>query len=166
MKEYLKETYLKQIKEYRKYESIIDTEWGGKKRLFKCINIELEIKFCKAQMLFDESLKKQSFDKKIQMIAMMYRAWSSLIGTAKSNGFCELDNDHRCYKYRDNKIAIVCDSDLQLSNLKSVHGKDKDVILFSMEELFRFVHPDYIDAKEVFKKRDIDITFKRVSYVR
>ena len=166
MKTYLDETFKKLIKEFRSYETSIESEWGGKKRLFKCVDVKLEIKFCHAQMLFDESLAMGKSPRRIEMIEMMYRAYKSLITKAKENGYGRLNNNYKCYQYKNNKIAIVCDSDLQLSNLKSIHGKDKDVILFSMEELFRFVHPDYIDAKEVFKKRDIDITFKRVSYVR
>lgn len=165
MKKYLIETLKKQLKEFRSYETSIENEWGGKKRLFKLVHAQLEIKFCKAQMLFDESLCGDDIQLKIQMIEMMNRAYSALIQKAEENGHNKLADDFRCYKYRNNKIAIVCDAEHQLPRLKELYGKDKDVILFSMEELFRFVHPDYIDAKEVFKKRDIDITFKRVSYI-
>ena len=164
MKNYLVETLEKQLKDYRSYESSIEREWGGKKRLFKCVDAQLEIKFCKAQMLFDESLIESPVKKKIEMIGMMYRAYKALINKAEANGYSKLENDYRCYKYKNNKIAIVCDSDLQLSNLKSIYGKDKDVILFSVEELFRLMHPDYLKAKETFKKKNMDIQFKRVSY--
>ena len=164
MKNYLVETLEKQLKDYRSYETSIEREWGGKKRLFKCVNAQLEIKFCKAQMLFDESLIEATTRKKIEMIEMMYRAYKALINKAEANGYSKLQNDYRCYKYKNNKIAIVCDSDLQLSNLKSIYGKDKDVILFSVEELFRLIHPDYLEAKETFKKKNLDIQFKRVSY--
>ena len=164
MKNYLVETLEKQLKDYRSYETSIEREWGGKKRLFKCVDAQLEIKFCKAQMLFDKSLIESPVKKKIEMIEMMYRAYKALINKAEANGYSKLENDYRCYKYKNNKIAIVCDSDLQLSNLKSIYGKDKDVILFSMEELFRFVHPDYLEAKETFKKKNMDIQFKRVSF--
>ena len=116
-------------------------------------------------MLLDESLKSQPAKKKIEMIEMMYRAWDALINKAEENGYTQLDEEYRCYEYKD-LIAIICDSDLQLSNLKSKFGKDKNTILFSMEELFRFVHPDYMDAKKIFKQRDMDITFKRVTYDR
>ena len=164
MKNYLVETLEKQLKDYRSYETSIEREWGGKKRLFKCVNAQLEIKFCKAQMLFDESLIESPVKKKIEMIGMMYRAYKALINKAEANGYSKLENDYRCYKYKNNKIAIVCDSDLQLSNLKSIYGKDKDVILFSVEELFRLMHPDYLSAKETFKKKNLDIMFKRVSF--
>ena len=164
MKKYLQEPIEKQLKDYRSYESSIEREWGGKKRLFKCVDAQLEIKFCKAQMLFDESLIESPVKKKIEMIEMMYRAYNALISKAEANGYSKLENDYRCYKYKNNKIAIVCDSDLQLSNLKSIYGKDKDVILFSVEELFRLMHPDYLEAKETFKKKNLDIQFKRVSY--
>ena len=161
---YLQETLSKQLKDFREYESSIENEWGGKKRLFKCVDVKLEIKFCRAQMLFDESLVESPVKKKIEMIAMMYRAYNALITKAEENGYKKLLADYKCYEYNKDKIAIVCDLDLQLSNLKSIHGKDKGVILFSMEELFRFVHPDYMKAKGIFKKRNMDITFKRVTY--
>lgn len=161
---YLQETLSKQLKDFREYESSIENEWGGKKRLFKCVDVKLEIKFCRAQMLFDESLIESPVKKKIEMIEMMYRAYNALILKAEANGYSKLENDYRCYKYKNNKIAIVCDYDLQLSNLKSIYGKDKDVILFSVEELFRLMHPDYLSAKETFKKKNLDIMFKRVSF--
>ena len=165
MKTYLDESFIKQIKELRTYETSVNKKWGGRKRLFKCVDVQLEIKFCKAEMLLDESLKSQPAKKKIEMIEMMYRAWDALINKAEENGYTQLDEEYRCYEYKDS-IAIICDSDLQLSNLKSKFGKDKNTILFSMEELFRFVHPDYMDAKKIFKQRDMDITFKRVTYDR
>jgi len=164
MKRFLQEPIEKQLKVFRDYEFSIENDWGGKKRLFKCVDVQLEIKFCKAQMLFDESLVESPVKKKIEMIEMMYRAYNALITKAEENGYKKLLADYKCYEYNKEKIAIVCDSDLQLSNLKSIHGKDKNVILFSMQELFRFVHPDYMKAKETFKKNNIDMTFKRVTY--
>jgi hypothetical protein len=96
------------------------------------------------------------------MVEMMYRAYTALIQKAESNGFSKLEDDFKCYKYKDNKIAIVCDSLDQLPRLKELYGSDKDVVLFSIDELFRLIHPDYLAAKETFKKRKVDITFKRV----
>ena len=164
MKRYTEEALKELLKDFRFYESKIETEWGGKKRLFKCVDTQLEIKFCKAQMFFDESLIDQSIQKKFEMIEMMYRAYSALVDKAADNGYSKLEDDFRCYKYRDNKIAIVCDTDTQIPRLKELHGTDKDVVLFSVEELFRFMHPDYLSAKETFKKKNLDIMFKRVSF--
>ncbi len=162
MKRYTEESLKQLLKDFRSYESKIETEWGGKKRLFKCVDTQLEIKFCKAQMFFDESLIDQSIQKKFEMVEMMYRAYTALIQKAESNGFSKLEDDFRCYKYKDNKIAIVCDSLDQLPRLKELYGSDKNVVLFSIDELFRLIHPDYLAAKETFKKRNVDITFKRV----
>ena len=50
MKSYLDESFIKQINAYRSFVINIDDEWGGKKRLFKLVNVELEIKFCKVQL--------------------------------------------------------------------------------------------------------------------
>ena len=137
----------------------------AKKRLFKCVDTQLEIKFCKAQMFFDDSLTDESIQKKFEMVEMMYRAYTALINKAEVNGFSELEDDFRCYKYKENKIAIVCDSIDQLPRLKKLYGSDKDVVLFSIDEMFRLIHPDYLAAKETFKKKNMDITFKRVSFV-
>lgn len=165
MKNYLVETLEKQLKDYRLYESNINKDWGGKRRLFKCVDTQLEIKFCKAEMLFNETLLDGTTKKKIQMIEMMYRAYSALVDKSTDNGYSKLEDDFRCYKYRDNKIAIVCDTDTQIPRLKELYGTDKDVVLFSVEELFRFMHPDYLSAKETFKKKNLDIMFKRVSFL-
>ena len=165
MKNYLQETYKNKIKDYRLYESNINKDWGGKRRLFKCVDTQLEIKFCKAEMLFNETLLDGTTKKKIEMIEMMYRAYSALVDKSTDNGYSKLEDDFRCYKYRDNKIAIVCDTDTQIPRLKELYGTDKDVVLFSVEELFRFMHPDYLSAKETFKKKNLDIMFKRVSFL-
>jgi hypothetical protein len=164
IKRFLQEPIEKQLKDFRSYETSIEREWGGKKRLFKCVDAQLEIKFCKAQMLFDESLIDSPPKKKNEMIAMMYRAYSALVDKATANGYSKLEDDFKCYKYRDNKIAIVCDTDTQIPRLKELHGTDKDVVLFSIEELFRLMHPDYLSAKETFKKKNLDIMFKRVTF--
>jgi NCAIR mutase (PurE)-related protein len=161
---YLETTYKSNIKEYRAYETKIENEWGGTKRLFKCVDVQLEIKFCKAEMLFKKSLQEENIKKKLQMIEMMYRAWNTLINKAKDNGYVPLEPLCKCYKYNRDKIAIVCEQDLQLSNLKDKYKNDKDTIIFSIQELFRFVHPDYIEAKETFKHNNIDITFTKVNY--
>jgi len=162
MKRYTEEALKELLKKYRSYESCIDKDWGGKKRLFKCVETQLEIKFCKAQMFLDEALKNTNIQKKFEMVEMMYRAYAALIQKAQENGFTELEDDFRCFKYKDNKIAIVCDSLHQMPRLKQLYGSDKDVVLFSIDEMFRLMHPDYIQAKETFKKRNIDITFKKV----
>ncbi len=163
MKSYLDESFIKQINAYRSFVINIDDEWGGKKRLFKLVNVELEIKFCKAEMLLDESLKGQIAKNKIDMIEMMYRAWAVLISKAEENGYTKFEQGYKCYEHKDN-ILIVCDSDLQLSSLKLKFGKDKKTLLYSMEELFRFIPPDLMEAKKIFKSRDMDITFKRITH--
>lgn len=164
MKNNLEETYKNKIKEFRLYESNINKDWGGKRRLFKCVDTQLEIKFCKAEMLFNETLFDGTDKKKLEMIEMMYRAYTALIDKAESNGYIKLDNDVRCYKFKDNKVALVCDTELQMPRLKELYGSDKNAILFSVEELFRFIHPDYLEAKQTFKNKNIDITFKKVLY--
>jgi len=161
---YLEETVKEKIKEYREYETQINKDWGGKKRLFKCVDVQLEIKFSKAEMIFDKSLYQDQPKKKMQTIQMMYRAWKALINSAKENGYETLDKDYKCYKYGKDKIAIVCETDLQLLNLKHKHKNDKDAVLFSIEELFRFIPPDYLNAKEIFKQKNIDVTFEKVIY--
>lgn len=161
---YLEETLKKQLKDYRDYETSVECKWGGKKRLFKCVDVQLEIKFCKAEMLFKDSLVDGSVREKMQMVEMMYRAYTALIQKAEDNGYRELKANYKCFKYKNNKIAIVCNFENELPQLKQLYGKDKDVVLFSIEELFRFINPEYLEAKEQFKQKNIDITFAKVSY--
>ena len=53
--------------------------------------------------------------------------------------------------------------DAQIPRLKELYGSDKDVVLFSVE-LFSYA-PDYLDAKETFKQKNMDITLRGlVSY--
>ena len=107
MKSYLDETFIKQINAYRSFVINIDDEWGGKKRLFKLVNVELEIKFCKAEMLLDESLKGQIAKNKIDMIEMMYRAWAVLISKAEENGYTKLEQGYKCYEHKDNILITL-----------------------------------------------------------
>ena len=162
---YLEETFKSKLKEYRSFETQMNIDWGGIKRLNKCVDVKLQIKFSKAEMVFKNALGESIVKKKIQMIEMMYRAWDTLIKQAIENGYSKLSVDEKCYQYDKNKVAIVCDSDLQLSNLKAKYKNDKDIVVFSMEELFRFVHPDYLKIKEDFKGTlKTDITFKKITY--
>lgn len=161
---YLEETVKNKIKQYREFETQIEIDWGGKKRLFKCVDVQLEIKFSKAEIMFKKSLFKDHAKKKLQMIEMMYRAYKALVNEAKSNGYTTLEKDYKCFKYGKDKIVILCDTDLQLSNLKAKYKNEKDTVLFSIEELFRFIPVNYLDAKETFKQKNIDITFTKVTY--
>ena len=161
---YLEETVKEKIKEYREFETQINKDWGGKKRLFKFVDVQLEIKFSKAEMIFNKSLYQDQPKKKLQTIQMMFRAWKALIDSATDNGYKTLDKDYKCLKYGKDKIAIVCETDLQLIDLKDKHKNDKDTVLFSIEELFRFIPPEHLKAKETFKQKNIDITFEKVTY--
>lgn len=163
MNNYLEETFNKAIKDYRSYESEINAKWGGRKRLFKCVDVALEIKFCKAEMIFADSLANDPHKIKMDRLAMMERAYAALIKKAKENGHKELDINFKCYEYAKDQIAIVCDYDSQLPGLKKIHGKDKDVVLFSVQELFRFVDP-YIGIKRSLKDININGTFTKVNY--
>lgn len=164
MTSYKDKPFNEAISSFRLYEAEIKSKWGGRKRLFKCVDVQLEIKFCKAEILFEESLVSAHRDKKIQMIDMMNRAYAALINKAIENGHKELSQDHRCYQFDKDKIAIVCDYDSELPLMKNLYGKDKNVILYSVEELFRLVTPLYMDMKLILKKRDIDGTFIKVKY--
>ena len=164
MKNYKEEAFTKTLKDFRSYESEINKLWGGRKRLFKCVDVNLEIKFCKAEMIFEEALIDNNLNIKIQRVEMMYRAYTALINKAKENGHQELNVEYRCYQFDKNRIAIVCDLDIELPTLKAKYGKDKDVLLWSVQELMRFVSPAHMNIKTALKQNNINSTFSRVEY--
>ena len=163
MDSYKAKSFIKALGDFRSYEADIKAKWGGRKRLFKCVDTALEIKFCKAEMLFEESLIDKPIHKKIEMIDMMTRAYKALIAKAESNGHKALDAIYSCYKYGDG-IAIVCTYDSEIELMKTIHGKDKYVTLWSMQEIFRIITPGYTGIKEAMKKNGIDGTFTRVNH--
>ena len=148
IKTYLDET-LEQIKlkELRIYEVDTRIKWGNRKRIFKLVGVQFEIKFCRAeQMLKDSLFKTDPVKKKLQMVEMMLRAYEQLNIKCESSGYIQIQPNAKCFNF-DNKTALVCDTDSEKPILEKIHKDEKDIMIFSIEELFRCIPNDFIRAK-------------------
>ena len=164
MKSYIEENLKTKLKEYRDFESSIDINWGGKKRLENLVSVNLGMKFGKAEYMFKESLRKDTPKKVINMIDMMYRAYEALIQDAKNQGYSEIKAEYRCYKFDKDKIALICDLDAQLPRLRHTHKNEPNTLFFSVEELFRCIPKDFMDFRALLAKMSKDVSFERIEY--
>ena len=154
------------LKILRKYEKDFFCKFGSKKRIYKMVGVNLEIKYTKANMLLKEALQKKNAKRQIRMIEMMYRAYDALEENIKANGFCELQPQIRCYDYDKGKYALVCDYDDEKANMIKNYNLDVDAVFFSMQELFRIIPTDLMQIKESLTKSFGDANFEKVNYDR
>jgi hypothetical protein len=163
MKTYLDETLEDKIKKLRIYESETYAKWGNRKRIFKMVGIDFEIKFCRAEMILKESLQNDSKQKKLKMVEMMNRAFEQLNIKLESSGYAQIQPNTRSFRF-DNKNIIVCDTDEEKPLLIKIHKQEKDVAIFSIEELLRCIPKDFIDAKQLLSNLDKSVNFEKISY--
>ena len=55
---YLDNQLKEKLKALRAYESETYAKWGNRKRILKMVDVDFEIKFCRAEMILKESLRK------------------------------------------------------------------------------------------------------------
>ena len=164
MKTYLDNTLEKQLKQLRTYELDTYVKWGNRKRIFKMVGVNFEIKFCRAEYMLKESLQNDAVQKKLKMVEMMIRAFEQLNIKCEESGYIQIQSNAKCFNF-DNKTALVCDTDSEKPVLEKIHKDEKDIMIFSIEELFRCIPNDFIRAKELLSKLDKSVNIKRVDYV-
>ena len=54
---------------------------------------------------------------------------------------CNTNQFAKCFNF-DNKTALVCDTDSEKPVLEKIHKDEKDIMIFSIEELFRCIPND------------------------
>ena len=163
MKTYLDETLEQKLKDLRIYEVDTRIKWGNRKRIFKLVGVQFEIKFCRAEQMLKDSLFSDPVKKKLQMVEMMLRAYEQLNIKCEESGFIQIQPNAKCFNF-DNKTALVCDTDSEKPVLEKIHKDEKDIMIFSIEELFRCLPKDFIKAKELLSKLDKSVNFKRVVF--
>jgi len=156
----------KELRELRRFEANFICKYGCMKRIYKIVGVDMEIKFEKAKMLFKKSLVEDQRKRQMQMLDMIYRAYDSLEDCIKANGYYELEPQIRCYDYDKGKYALVCDYDYEKANMINAHKKEKDVVFFSMQELFRMIPDDIIQIKETLTSSLPYANFEKVNYDR
>lgn len=164
IKTYLDETLEQKLKDLRIYEVDTSIKWGNRKRIFKMVGVQFEIKFCRAEQMLKDSLFSDPVKKKLQMVEMMLRAYEQLNIKCEESGYIQIQPNAKCFNF-DNKTALVCDTDSEKPVLEKIHKDEKDIMIFSIEELFRCIPKDFITAKALLSKLDKSVNIKRVDYV-
>ena len=70
MNTYLNESLKDKLKELRLYEVDTRVKWGDRKRIFKMVGVQFEIKFCRAEQMLKDSLFSDPVKKKL------YKWWT------------------------------------------------------------------------------------------
>lgn len=164
MKTYIDETLESKLKELRTFEVDTYIKWGNRKRIFKMVGVNFEIKFCKAEQMLKESLQNDSAQKKLKMVEMMIRAYEQLNIKCEESGYIMIQPNVKCFNF-DNKTALVCDTDDEKPALLMIHKDEKDIMIFSIEELLRCIPDDFMKAKELLSKLDKSVNIQKVTYV-
>jgi len=164
MKTYIDETLESKLKELRTYENNNYVKWGNRKRIFKIVGVQFEIKFCKAEQLLRESLQNDSAQKKLKMVEMMLRAYEQLNIKCEESGYAQIQPNARCFNF-DNKTALICDTDADKPLLEKIHKDEDNIVIFSVEELLRCIPKDFMQAKVLLSKLDKSVNFKSINYV-
>jgi len=160
---YLDNELKDKLRALRTYESETYAKWGNRRRIFKMVGVDFEIKFCRAEMILKQSLQSETNKRKITRVDMMDRALQQLNIELEKSGYAQIQPNVRCFRF-DNKNIIVCDTDDEKPFLIKIHKQEKDVAIFSVEELLRCIPKGFIDAKQLLSKLSKEVNFKKVIY--
>jgi hypothetical protein len=160
---YLDKQLKDKLKALRAYESETYAKWGHRKRILKMVGVDFEIKFCRAEMILKESLRKESTQRKISRVDMMERALQQLNIRLESSGYAQIQPNARLFRL-DNKNILVCDTDEEKPQLIKIHKQEQDVAIFSIEELLRCIPKDFMEAKHLLSKLSKEVNFRRITY--
>ena len=160
---YLDKQLKDKLKALRAYESETYAKWGNRKRILKMVGVDFEIKFCRAEMILKQSLQSESIQKKITRVDMMDRALQQLNIKLESSGYPQIQPNARAFRLNNNNI-LVCDTDEEKPLLVKIHKQEKDIAIFSIEELLRCIPKDFMDAKHLLSKISKEVNFEKITY--
>ena len=160
---YLDNQLKEKLKALRAYESETYAKWGNRKRILKMVDVDFELKFCRAEMILKESLRKETTQRKISRVEMMDRALQQLNIKLESSGYHQIQPNARCFRF-DNKNILVCDTDEEKPQLIKIHKEEKDIAIFSIEELLRWIPKDFMEAKNLLSKLSKEVNFQQITY--
>ena len=160
---YLDKQLKDKLKALRTYESETYAKWGNRKRILKMVDVDFEIKFCRAEMILKQSLAKETTQRKIARVEMMDRALQQLNIKLESSGYPQIQPNVRSFRF-DNKNVLVCDTDEEKPLLIKIHKEEKDIAIFSIEELLRCIPKDFMEAKHLLSKLSKEVNFQQITY--
>jgi hypothetical protein len=114
-------------------------------------------------MILKESLSKETTQRKISRVEMMDRALQQLNIKLESSGYHQIQPNVRSF-ILDNKNILVCDTDEEKPLLIKIHEKEKDIAIFSIEELLRCIPKDFMEAKHLLSKLSKEVNFQQITY--
>jgi len=164
MSNYLEESLKDKLKDLRIYEAETKVKWGNLKRIYKMVGVDFEIKFLKAEQMLKTSLRTDPPKRQIIMVEMMLRAYEQLNIKCEESGYIMIQPNAKCFTF-DKKTALICDTDDEKPVLELIHKDEKDIMIFSIEELLRCIPDDFMRAKELLSKLDKSVNIQRVDYV-
>jgi hypothetical protein len=127
------------------------------------VGVDFEIKFLKAEQMLKTSLRTDPPKKQIIMVEMMLRAYEQLNIKCEESGYIMIQPNAKCFTF-DKKTALICDTDDEKPVLELIHKDEKDIMIFSIEELLRCIPNDFMRAKELLSKLDKSVNFQRIDY--
>jgi hypothetical protein len=160
---YLDNQLKDKLKALRTYESETYAKWGNRKRILKMVDVDFEIKFCRAEMILKQSLAKETTQRKISRVEMMDRALQQLNIKLESSGYPQIQPNVRSFRF-NNKSILVCDTDEEKPQLIKIHKQEKDIAIFSIEELLRCIPKDFMEAKQLLSKLSKEVNFEKITY--
>ena len=164
MSNYLEESLKDKLKELRIYEAETKVKWGNLKRIYKMVGVDFEIKFLKAEQMLKTSLRTDPPKRQIIMVEMMLRAYEQLNIKCEESGYIMIQPNAKCFTF-DKKTALICDTDDEKPVLELIHKDEKDMVIFSVEELLRCLPKDFMQAKVLLSKLDKSVNFQKINYV-
>ena len=160
---YLDKQLKDKLKALRACESETYAKWGNRKRILKMVDVDFEIKFCRAEMILKQSLAKETTQRKIARVEMMDRALQQLNIKLESSGYPQIQPNVRSF-ILNNKNILVCDTDEEKPQLIKIHKEEKDIAIFSVEELLRCIPKDFMEAKHLLSKLSKEVNFQQITY--
>ena len=94
---------------------------------------------------------------------MMDRALQQLNIKLESSGYAQIQPNARSFRF-DNKNILVCDTDEEKPLLVKIHKQEKDIAIFSVEELLRCIPKDFMEAKHLLSKLSKEVNFETITY--
>ena len=131
---YLDNQLRDKLKNLRTYESETYAKWGNRKRIFKMVGVD-----------------------------MMDRAFQELNIECEKSGYHQIQPNVRSFRF-DNKNILVCDTDEEKPLLIKIHKEEKDISIFSIEELLRCIPNDIMEAKKLLSKLDKSVNIQSIKY--
>ena len=87
---YLDNELKDKLRALRTYESETYAKWGNRRRIFKMVGVDFEIKFCRAEMILKQSLQSETNKRKITRVEMMDRALQQLNIELEKSGYAQI----------------------------------------------------------------------------